>query len=226
MLCKQALSLYSNTQNTCSGFPCVSRHFFDCNYLLKAPRGWLSISAFLVFGLFLSGAYCRRCRTRNGGGSKAGCMGQDRNQLDLPSVTKKRETLHRFAAFFSPLLIGVKGCIASRTIGGITQVCIEHYAEALELESCLQPDRSTCYATARFESRRCFWRIEWICWKNRICWFNTMLNLLSMKVPYTLAENAGMQPVEIVTQLRAAHAKGDKFAGINVKTPGSHNTVL
>ena len=36
-------------------------------------------------------------------------------------------------------------------------------------------------------------------------------------VPYTLAENAGMKPVEIVTQLRAAHAAGQKYAGINVK---------
>lgn len=36
-------------------------------------------------------------------------------------------------------------------------------------------------------------------------------------VPYTLAENAGMQPVEIVTKLRAAHVNGEKFAGINVK---------
>jgi len=57
----------------------------------------------------------------------------------------------------------------ARTLGGINAVCIEQYAEALEL------------------------------------------------VPYTLAENAGMQPVEIVTQLRAAHARGEKFAGINVK---------
>ena len=44
--------------------------------------------------------------------------------------------------------------------------------------------------------------------------------LQKSKVPYTLAENAGMQPVEIVTQLRAAHANGEKFAGINVKTLG------
>merc|ERR1711865_314916 len=36
-------------------------------------------------------------------------------------------------------------------------------------------------------------------------------------VPYTLAENSGMAPIEIVTQLRAAHAEGQKFAGINVK---------
>eukprot|EP00440_Ansanella_granifera_P056777 gb/GFBE01061540.1/.p1 GENE.gb/GFBE01061540.1/~~gb/GFBE01061540.1/.p1 ORF type:complete len:532 (+),score=183.26 gb/GFBE01061540.1/:1-1596(+) len=57
----------------------------------------------------------------------------------------------------------------ARTVGGVTAVCIEQYAEALEL------------------------------------------------VPYTLAENAGMQPVEIVTQLRAAHARGEKYAGINVK---------
>merc|ERR1719161_1556627 len=57
----------------------------------------------------------------------------------------------------------------ARTLGGINAVCIEHYAEALEL------------------------------------------------VPYTLAENAGMNPVEIVTALRAAHVNGEKFAGINVK---------
>jgi len=57
----------------------------------------------------------------------------------------------------------------ARTLGGVNAVCIEHYAEALEL------------------------------------------------VPYTLAENAGMQAVEIVTKLRAAHAAGEKFAGINVK---------
>jgi len=57
----------------------------------------------------------------------------------------------------------------ARTVGGIAAVCIEHFAEALEL------------------------------------------------VPYTLAENAGLSPVEIVTKLRAAHAGGDKFAGINVK---------
>ena len=41
-----------------------------------------------------------------------------------------------------------------------------------------------------------------------------------------------MQPVEIVTQLRAAHAKGEKSAGINVKTlagtepPGSPRGTL
>merc|ERR1739845_71332 len=57
----------------------------------------------------------------------------------------------------------------ARTVGGINAVCIETFAEALEL------------------------------------------------VPYTLAENAGMQPVEIVTKLRAAHAAGEKYAGINVK---------
>jgi len=57
----------------------------------------------------------------------------------------------------------------ARKLGGINAVCIEHYAEALEL------------------------------------------------VPYTLAENSGMPPVEIVTKLRAAHVNGEKFAGINVK---------
>lgn len=36
-------------------------------------------------------------------------------------------------------------------------------------------------------------------------------------VPYTLAENAGLTPITIVTDLRARHAAGEKGAGINVK---------
>ena len=36
-------------------------------------------------------------------------------------------------------------------------------------------------------------------------------------IPYTLAENAGLKPVEIVTELRNKHNSGDKTAGINVK---------
>ena len=36
-------------------------------------------------------------------------------------------------------------------------------------------------------------------------------------VPYTLAENAGLNPINIVTELRKAHTEGVKGAGINVK---------
>ena len=36
-------------------------------------------------------------------------------------------------------------------------------------------------------------------------------------IPYTLAENAGLNPIELVTQLRARHAAGEKNAGINVE---------
>jgi len=36
-------------------------------------------------------------------------------------------------------------------------------------------------------------------------------------IPYTLAENAGLQPIKAVTELRRQHAAGVKFAGINVK---------
>ena len=45
-------------------------------------------------------------------------------------------------------------------------------------------------------------------------------------MPYTLAENAGLQPVEIVTQLRAAHAAGEKFAGIDVKPLGIARPIV
>ena len=36
-------------------------------------------------------------------------------------------------------------------------------------------------------------------------------------IPYTLAENAGMKPIEVVTELRKQHAEGVNGAGINVK---------
>lgn len=36
-------------------------------------------------------------------------------------------------------------------------------------------------------------------------------------IPYTLAENAGLNPVAIVTELRNRHARGETYAGINVR---------
>lgn len=36
-------------------------------------------------------------------------------------------------------------------------------------------------------------------------------------VPYTLAENAGLDPIQLVTDLRARHAKGNKNDGINIQ---------
>jgi T-complex protein 1 subunit delta len=36
-------------------------------------------------------------------------------------------------------------------------------------------------------------------------------------IPYTLAENAGLDPIQHVTELRARHAKGNKNDGINVR---------
>lgn len=36
-------------------------------------------------------------------------------------------------------------------------------------------------------------------------------------IPYTLAENAGLRPIEVVTELRIKHAEGHKTMGINVR---------
>lgn len=36
-------------------------------------------------------------------------------------------------------------------------------------------------------------------------------------IPYTLAENAALNPIEVVTNLRKLHNGGDKNAGINVR---------
>lgn len=37
-------------------------------------------------------------------------------------------------------------------------------------------------------------------------------------MPYTLAENAGLSPIETVTELRRRHAEGATNTGINVRT--------
>jgi T-complex protein 1 subunit delta len=37
-------------------------------------------------------------------------------------------------------------------------------------------------------------------------------------IPYTLSENAGLSPINMVTELRRRHALGDKTAGINVRS--------
>jgi len=37
-------------------------------------------------------------------------------------------------------------------------------------------------------------------------------------IPYTLAENAGLNPIEIVTELRRQHAEGKATSGVNVRT--------
>ena len=39
-------------------------------------------------------------------------------------------------------------------------------------------------------------------------------------IPYTLAENAGMSPISLVTELRNRHLQGEKYAGINVRRGG------
>ena len=36
-------------------------------------------------------------------------------------------------------------------------------------------------------------------------------------VPFTLAENAGLNPIATVTELRNRHARGEKMSGINVR---------
>lgn len=44
-------------------------------------------------------------------------------------------------------------------------------------------------------------------------------------IPYTLAENAGLNPISTVTELRNRHANGEKNAGINVRL-GSVSDIL
>ena len=41
-------------------------------------------------------------------------------------------------------------------------------------------------------------------------------------IPFTLAENAGLNPIATVTELRNRHAQGELTAGINVRKVNNH----
>ena len=45
-------------------------------------------------------------------------------------------------------------------------------------------------------------------------------------IPFTLAENAGLDPIQVVTDLRNKHAQGHKRAGINVKSGKVVNDIM
>ena len=44
-------------------------------------------------------------------------------------------------------------------------------------------------------------------------------------IPYTLAENAGLNPIATVTELRNRHAKNETTTGINVRKVGWFNNL-
>lgn len=44
-------------------------------------------------------------------------------------------------------------------------------------------------------------------------------------IPYTLAENAGLSPINIVTELRNKHSKGEKNAGISLRRFGISENI-
>lgn len=44
-------------------------------------------------------------------------------------------------------------------------------------------------------------------------------------IPYTLAENAGLSPINVVTELRNKHAKGEKNAGISLRRFGISDNI-
>ena len=44
-------------------------------------------------------------------------------------------------------------------------------------------------------------------------------------IPYTLAENAGMDPITFVTELRNQHIKGESQFGLNIKGNSIRNMI-
>lgn len=45
-------------------------------------------------------------------------------------------------------------------------------------------------------------------------------------IPFTLAENAGLNPISTVTELRTRHAAGELTAGINVRKVGNSPVII
>jgi len=44
-------------------------------------------------------------------------------------------------------------------------------------------------------------------------------------IPFTLAENAGLNPIQVVTELRSRHSKGHKNAGISLRRNGISDDI-
>jgi len=44
-------------------------------------------------------------------------------------------------------------------------------------------------------------------------------------IPFTLAENAGLSPIDVVTELRNRHLKGEKEAGVSLKRFGITSNI-
>lgn len=45
-------------------------------------------------------------------------------------------------------------------------------------------------------------------------------------IPYTLAENAGLNPIQVVTELRNKHAHGIKDAGVSMRKTGISEDMM
>lgn len=58
---------------------------------------------------------------------------------------------------------------------------------------------------------------EAICWKA----FADALEV----IPTTLAENAGLNSIKVVTDLRHRHAQGEKMAGVSIKIGGVKDNI-
>jgi T-complex protein 1 subunit delta len=58
---------------------------------------------------------------------------------------------------------------------------------------------------------------EAICWKA----FADAMEV----IPATLAENAGLNSIVVVTELRHRHAIGEKYAGVSIKTGGVKSNI-
>ncbi|ODQ79847.1 hypothetical protein BABINDRAFT_36860 [Babjeviella inositovora NRRL Y-12698] len=56
----------------------------------------------------------------------------------------------------------------------------------------------------------------------QFCW-NEFAEALEV-IPTTLAENAGLNPIQVVTELRKRHEMGEREAGISVRRAGATNT--
>jgi T-complex protein 1 subunit delta len=80
----------------------------------------------------------------------------------------------------------------AKTCTGAEAYCIRAYAEALEVSGLLVPFPAMSVVH------------PYTC-------------CVAQVIPFTLAENAGLNPISTVTALRARHKEGETTAGINVR---------
>merc|ERR1719427_1296056 len=145
----------------------------------------------------------------------------------LPEMLGSAELAEEVSLDGSGKLVKITGCASpgktvSIVVRGSNKLVIEEAErsihDALCVIRCLVKKRALIAGGGAPEIETCMKLMNFaktLVGKEAYC-FKAFAEALEI-IPYTLAENAGLRPISVVTELRNKHANGEKSCGINVR---------